>query len=104
MSSGSRERARGACDACMARIDGQALRCRWCGAAIPTRCTTAAALARTSLSPSSSQDFRQWEESRSAIETTVDPSSSQDSAVVHAIGGQPSESPSRTIGMPSSTK
>ena len=101
MSQRPRERARRACGGCMAQIDARALRCRWCGAASESSGATGP---RPGLLPSKSQDFRHWDEKRSTIEMTVDPTSSHESTVVQAGGGQPTESPSRTTGTPSTTK
>lgn len=108
MSLGSRKRSRRSCSACMAQIDGRALRCRWCGATV---CSPKLAGAPRPLGlglgnalGGKAQAFRHWDEKRSTIEIAVDTSRSHDSVVVHATGGQPSESPSRTTGTPSTTK
>ncbi len=91
------------CNACRARLGASTLRCPWCGAALAAG-TAGPAPLHPGNPTDPTQDLRNWDVNRSVIETPVDKSSSQDRTRVHAAGGQPSESPSRTTGIPTHTK
>lgn len=104
MSLGSQASARRSCNACRAQIDAAALRCRWCGATLAIAINSSSQPLQASSLTSAPQDLRQWDEKRSAIETNVEPSRSQDNSKVKLADGQPSDKPSRTTGIPTHTK
>ena len=96
-----RRRKRRKCEGCRAWLVVGTERCGWCGA--PSIARAAGEPASLSGTPMIDQEALYRADILSAEEANVLATSSQDPTVVQSPGGQPSDRPSRTTGIPSNT-